>query len=542
MIFLSTLAYSKNANPDVIQILLGFTTVPELRQITMPHYASFLEVLGYSPSKDELTKLFNRYARPFGDCPESRLDKLPGERWSEADAFHRRQYTAAVDARVDICVENLLNQWPTYEVSIPLHEDVTTYVNVAEAMVEARSLFRHWFCNYEFQNYIRKIQAVVDRSSEYPSPEKFSFVVPKFIYKDIKGYVTIEDLLAKPAPAQNQQEFAEGLQGLVAYTLESSSPDPQTSSTIQHKEKLTQLLGHLTERASGTYERLYVQDLKSSHEAFRQSAIQPSIATEDFQPLFHQNLKETRLCVDQMYQAILTHLQRPVNSAEEVCRLASMSPRLSPSIVLSYLAQSSRKLLSDDWKAVIVHFGVAITSLQRAERLIGYAGSNAELLNELSNPGHLEWNPLDYPDWLLLELENNILIRSEQAHIAKQMISPISGCNSIMQLNMGLGKSSVIVPIVAATLADRQKLARVVVLKSLAAQMFQILLKRLGGLINRRIFFLPISRSLKLNASVAKDIRKIYEECMRMGGVRIFPRERSSDSTYLESGLQFKSR
>jgi len=47
-----------------------------------------------------------------------------------------------------------------------------------------------------------------------------------------------------------------------------------------------------------------------------------------------------------------------------------------------------------------------------------------------------------------------------------------------MQLNMGLGRSSVIVPIVAATLADRSKLARVVVLKSLSEQMFQLLVKK----------------------------------------------------------------
>jgi hypothetical protein len=65
-----------------------------------------------------------------------------------------------------------------------------------------------------------------------------------------------------------------------------------------------------------------------------------------------------------------------------------------------------------------------------------------------------------------------------------------------MQLNMGQGKSSVIVPIIAAALADRKKLIRVVVLKSLAPQMFHLLVEKLGGLLNRRIFYMPISRSL----------------------------------------------
>lgn len=79
-------------------------------------------------------------------------------------------------------------------------------------------------------------------------------------------------------------------------------------------------------------------------------------------------------------------------------------------------------------------------------------------------------------------------------------MSPSSGGNSVMQLNMGLGKSSVIVPITAVALADRTRLVRVIVLKPLAMQMFQLLVKKLGGMLNRRIFYMPISRSLKLDA------------------------------------------
>jgi hypothetical protein len=99
------------------------------------------------------------------------------------------------------------------------------------------------------------------------------------------------------------------------------------------------------------------------------------------------------------------------------------------------------------------------------------------------------------------------------------MIAPQSGSNSIMQLNMGLGKSSVIVPIVAATLADRSKLARVVVLKSLSEQMFQLLVSKLGGLIGRRIYRLPISRNLTPSLHSANLIQKTYEECMACGGI-----------------------
>jgi hypothetical protein len=58
---------------------------------------------------------------------------------------------------------------------------------------------------------------------------------------------------------------------------------------------------------------------------------------------------------------------------------------------------------------------------------------------------------------------------------------------------MGLGKSSVIVPIDAVALADGTQLVRVVVLKPLAMQMFQLLAAKLGGMLNRRIVYMPFS-------------------------------------------------
>lgn len=67
--------------------------------------------------------------------------------------------------------------------------------------------------------------------------------------------------------------------------------------------------------------------------------------------------------------------------------------------------------------------------------------------------------------------------------IAAEMISPPGRQNSIMQFNMGEGKLSVIVPLVAASfVAFREKLIRVVVAKPQFKQMFEMLVAKLGGL------------------------------------------------------------
>ena len=90
-----------------------------------------------------------------------------------------------------------------------------------------------------------------------------------------------------------------------------------------------------------------------------------------------------------------------------------------------------------------------------------------------------------------------------------------------MQLNMGEGKSSVIVPIVVVALADGDQLVRVIVPKALTAQMFHLLADRLGGLVNRRIYFIPFSRSLGVNGQQVAVLCKLMSECMKERGILV---------------------
>ena len=113
------------------------------------------------------------------------------------------------------------------------------------------------------------------------------------------------------------------------------------------------------------------------------------------------------------------------------------------------------------------------------------------------------------------------MARRVQVIIAREMISPTSKRNIAIQLNMGEGKSSVIVPLVVSTLANGSNLVRVVTLKPLSNQMFQLLVSRLSGLANRPIFYVPISRNLRMNTSVFRNIRGLLERCVSEGGVLI---------------------
>ena len=88
-----------------------------------------------------------------------------------------------------------------------------------------------------------------------------------------------------------------------------------------------------------------------------------------------------------------------------------------------------------------------------------------------------------------------------------------------MQLNIGEGKSFIIVPIVAAALADGSRLVRVVVAKPQSRQMLQMLVSKLGGLLDRRVYHMPFSRVMSLTKADADTIGEICRECMRNHGV-----------------------
>jgi len=51
--------------------------------------------------------------------------------------------------------------------------------------------------------------------------------------------------------------------------------------------------------------------------------------------------------------------------------------------------------------------------------------------------------------------------------------------------------------------------------------MFQMLVSKLGGLLNRRIYHMPFSRALALNVPQADTIGEIYRECMANRGIML---------------------
>ncbi|KAL4804856.1 hypothetical protein BDV18DRAFT_161949 [Aspergillus unguis] len=204
-----------------------------------------------------------------------------------------------------------------------------------------------------------------------------------------------------------------------------------------------------------------------------------------------------------------------------------VAPTFWPSIttlsVISFLAADNWCSVPMPWKKILITYARCISSLRRRERLLEHLENKDVNLfyKEAGSAGCEGWDALEVPDWLLLELESNLTIRERQAAVAKRMIAPDTESNSVLQLNMGEGKTTVITPMIAACLADGSQLLRIIVLKPLLRQSVDVLSRRLGGLLNRRIYHVPISRRTKFDEKTLERLRDIFVECKRKRGILI---------------------
>ena len=513
MFLLSTLNYSRYSDNKLVQTLLAFATVPKLREIRLPDFSLFRLVDGYEPDITQLTQVVTANARPFDSCPEARLPSMANE--TSWDAYERRREEHQTEKKkyVSQFVGALTSQWPRVDLREPNSAVFNIYICVDEAMSEAHKWFQSWHWNSNFADTINSIQDVLNHlKARDDNLVTYSFPSPQYDYHLKRNYISYDDLMTRSAPTLppvHSDQFA-------------SWVGQQEYSKKDH-DKLKTFLLALISKSAGSFEKRYADDLWNSYLKFDELRVGAEARLlgpkMELELLLRKNLKLCEKHVSDIRTRICNCLRTETLCTRRLACKATMWPRLSTTELLQHLTSGKRHVLREDWKKCLVEYGVAITNLQRAERLLITMGDDSELLKELSNPGHQDWDPSTYPDWLLLEIDNNILIRPVQADIAREMISPSSGTNSIMQLNMGEGKSSVIVPIVAATLADGERLVRVVVLKPLSTQMFHLLLRKLSCLLGRRIFHMPTSRSVPLNKNKVEQLRNLCEECKRTGGI-----------------------
>ncbi|UJR17554.1 hypothetical protein I4U23_004450 [Adineta vaga] len=210
-------------------------------------------------------------------------------------------------------------------------------------------------------------------------------------------------------------------------------------------------------------------------------------------------------------------LVKSITTANDLLVKTGLVVRILPTTMISIFQQiwlnennSNVLLLHLTHDQCILLGGIMVNWIveQQIERALNFANLEKweDFEKEILNVPHTNWIPSQHVPWLILELEMNITIREIQVQTARHMIQPSlnennsSVQNIVMQLNMGEGKTSVILPMLAVSLCSlSSNLVRIIVLKALFPMNYQSLRYKLGGLLNRRV--IPFSCRRDMNFS-----------------------------------------
>ncbi|OKL58449.1 hypothetical protein UA08_06149 [Talaromyces atroroseus] len=527
MIWLSTLAFSKKSDMVSLRVLAAMYTIIDMGVLWPPRKPRFQPKRGFELDEQRLRSDINNAIQYT--TPESNLSQ---PRWESYSAFQKRIKKCREENRrqaLDGFMRDLRLQWPTASPTVPRaggNPTFADYFDINKAMHQVNERFSVWFDNRQLRHYLMDIvTTIIVEPVKSRAMPPLSFQPAVNPASSRRRSVSVDDILSDDLGPLPVVELDPPCLDNILRT--SSTSDPQVPSLVS-------ILSAFESQPRSKYESQYLERLQASIKSLqRRQKYEIALSTDiDLRGVIQAYEKRCRDHLQGTYKAIHSRLSisfaaanmtnAPTKTSLRVWQTLSKGhtwPRLSPDLLLQQLTRKRWPRIPEKWKRCFLAYGRSITVLQRAKRLLSLVDRPEDLIQELQNQGHSNWDPYDYPESLLLEIENGILIRDVQEEIARKMRTLQPGSNVVMQLNMGEGKSSVIVPIVAAALADGSRLVRVLVAKPQSRQMLHMLVSKLGGLLGRRIYQLPVSRSLQIGVSEADEIERMCRDCMKDGGI-----------------------
>ncbi|KAK5107672.1 hypothetical protein LTR62_000907 [Meristemomyces frigidus] len=349
------------------------------------------------------------------------------------------------------------------------------YIDLGTVMSAVRVKFKTWFDNKRLHDYLEQLGASMTTIPLAPPPVvPWTLRIAASSIAPACGSISSDDLFTGAAPSLPDHQVE-------ALDLLTWSASPQLDCAL----RLTELVDNLDRSGTdSSFEKDYARDLRASLDSLqgREEHFELRAPPLDLRPALQGYHTQCHCLLISIYEEIVVAVsvapaQLLGNADLESSLAMEYFPRVSPSWFLSQLRFGRREKLTTAWRACLVQYATIFTIYFRAGRLLKCSHSTEDLIAELRNIPHTNWNTSEHLDALSLEVESNLTIRPVQEEIAMEMRSE-HGHNRCMKLHMGQGKSSVIVPMVAAAVADGTKLVRVVVAKAQSKQMAQMLIAK----------------------------------------------------------------
>lgn len=512
-VWMTTISYAKDYDAQVAQAFWALFLFNSVIQVSLPEDEHFTLSEGYGLKQPYMADCARAAALPLENTPEYNLLALQKEDPEDTLARMERSYEVNKNQAIRVFTDNLLNQWPCATPVKPKEAMVKERIDMPTVIARIIPLWNLWFSNLQFKRYL---ESFVSKVMHIPvgnvtvkpvsTPTTLKVTIPN------PWFLSIDDMFVTRSPGQGQFEGSNLQASMTLTKVDRGASDA-----------LVDMLTSLKSKVSLEYERQYVDELRQSSTDLCQTTL--SQPDEDWlstlKTSLPEHLAQGETAIAQAFTSMRDWLL-PNESAGDIERIltrANFVPRCSRIFLLQRLRSTVFRILPDKWKRTIVAYGRQVVAYQQARRLMLLQNNATDFLREIDNLGHDAWDPSIFPEWLLLECESDIKIRNVQQEIARTMTHPPENHNAVMQLNMGEGKSSVIVPMVTTALGDGSRLVIVIVAKPQAKQMHQTLISKLTGFLDRPIYELPFSRAITMDLAKAATIEDMITRCMKEGGV-----------------------
>ena len=391
-------------------------------------------------------------------------------------------------------------------------ETGSTYKNqcrlvTSEEKNQIKWLLKSWSLNRKLHSFLMAIENVICSFDLIPFPTPVSVHSQQFLQKSIENHYQME-MKSSKKPIDPQLLF-NARQKYLSFNSNPWIKSTQTIKTVNHYQQFPgdifdDQTNHLNEIGD-----FFKKQLAESWKQLQSTEIHQNEypSKEELIQLLQSSQQES----DQLWNE-LTH---SITDTHEQVFQIGLLPRPIPTILISLFHQLTEEqciLLG----GLIVNW-VIEQQIERALHLV-YQNRREEFEKELSNIPHRNWIPSEHLPWLIFELEMNITIREIQVEVTRHMMqsSSIEMKNLVMQMNMGEGKTSVILPMLALCLSSSKScLVRIVVLKSLFRMNYQLLRFQLGGLLNRRIFPFTCRRDMNFTNVQVNEIFDRFQQGLR---------------------------
>lgn len=536
---LALLSFKPQTNLDLLEVLVAVARLDSLKVLVPPQHPVFVNFDLVAPTVEHLEALIQSAWPPF----------LPIRGKKSTNTESRDQHLMKCEEEGRRLARWFVRQWPSESPSLDGFHSGTKLLDGTNALDSVLEVWQRKLHNIKLGLYMDEIQEVLDNfvadgkgmlqeSQSLPLGPTLPNHVPRT--RPVTPSLPLE-LLNKAAEISDPAVRLNSASTQLSQVSATSKPVPAATRPELHE--LQRILGPFL-NSQDQLRRRYGEDLLYSLRAMRIDQSLPHGPTPALQHRY-ESVSQMAYLIDQCR----ANISKQYNSITEVLakgdkrclwlRMANLWPGGKVTL-LEQLRSTAQTRFGAGMKEALIRFGIMTTDLQWLGRLRHYHLTNdgAKLMDTLKNTGHQNWDPLQRPDWLLMELECDLLIRPEQIQVANAIISPSSGTNSVLQMNMGQGtvphhsshrdltdssirsgKTSCIVPMSIAILADPTQIARLVVPKALLLQSAQVVQSRIGGLVGREIRHIPFSRRTPSTDEILRLYRDLHKEIREASGV-----------------------